>query len=97
MRYPFIKQNDNTEIVFSETKPDGDVLVFFERWDDDIENFDSMTISLKDQKEYNVVGFSNDEVKEKKEFVLNMTPLIFRFSKQGGIGERAEDIFNKRL
>lgn len=89
MRYPFIKENDNTEIVFSEIKEDGDVLVFFERWDEKIDNFDSMTVSLKDRKAYDIIGFTDEEVKEKSNFVINMTALIYRFAGQGGIGNRA--------
>ena len=89
MRYPFIKDKDNTEIVFSEVKEDGDVLVFFERWDEIIDDFDSMTLSLKTGKVTDVVGFSDVEVEEKTDYILNMSPLIYRFSRQGGVCCRA--------
>lgn len=83
MLYPLMTLNDGTEIVHSEMKEDGRVIVKIETPDEKI-GFKSADCWLPDYKWENIVGYSAEEQRYLKNLVESMAHLILEFSQTGG-------------
>lgn len=83
MMYPFMTLNDDTEIVHSETLPDGRVKVYIET-PDSKDGFHHMTIYLPDYQIKEVYNYTADEVAKYVEIVQSMAHLIIPFAAGGG-------------
>ena len=91
MYYELMELNDGTTIVFSNIeKINGKetIKVKMERWSEAHDDFDSMEIELPEGRMSKVVGYDKEEVENLEKYILHMEPLIFKFSRQGGIGKR---------
>jgi len=85
--YPFMKLENNTEIVHSEWLPDEKVKVYLEQ---PIEGgFKSAICYLPDYKWAIVEGFTPDEIGKYQEILESTAHLIIRFSKGGGFKNAA--------
>ena len=85
MIYPFISLSDGTEIVYSDLHDhDGkkNVLVKFERWNDQRDDFDSMECLLPNGKMSNVIGFSEQEVGYHHDKIIMLQDMIIECSKE---------------
>ena len=83
MMYPLMTLNDNTEIVHSETLPDGRVKVYIET-PDSKDDFHHMTIYLPDYKIEEVYRYTADEVEKYIKMIRKMAHLIIPFAAGGG-------------
>lgn len=83
MMYPFMTLNDDTEIVHSETLPDGRVKVYIET-PDAKDGFHHMTIFLPDYQIEEVYRYTAEEVEYYINFVRSMAHLIIPFAAGGG-------------
>lgn len=83
MMYPFMTLNDGTEIVHSETLPDGEVKVYIEKADEQ-DGFHHATCYLPKYRWEDVFGFSDAEMKKYKEIVESTAHLILEFASEGG-------------
>lgn len=87
MMYPFMQLDDNTELVHSDIlqNENGEqVRVYIEK---PVEGgFYSADCYLPKYEWDNIVGFSQDEINNYQEIIESMAHLIFRFAKQGGLG-----------
>ena len=77
MMYPFMRLEDNTEIVHSEQLPDGEVKVYVET-PDEKDGFHSMTGYLSSYKIENN-GYSNEEVDYYMYIIKSTAHLILGF------------------
>ena len=82
MMYPYMTLNDNTEIVHSEMRPDGQVKVYIEK--PVFGGFHNATCYLPDYTWEDIVGFSDEEIDNFKRLIQNNAHLIMEFSKEGG-------------
>lgn len=83
MIYPFMTLDDNTEIVHSEMKDNGDVLVHIETPDEKF-GFKQATCILPEYKWTEVSGYSGEDIKRFEEIIRSTAHLIMEFSKDGG-------------
>ncbi len=83
MIYPLMTLNDNTEIVHSETLPDGRVKVYIET-PDSKDDFHHMTIYLPDYQIEEVYRYTADEVEKYIKMIRKMAHLIIPFAAGGG-------------
>ncbi len=83
MMYPFLTLDDGTEIVHSETKPDGRVKVYFEK-PDAKDCFHHATCWLPGYEWEDVFGFTPGEMTRLKEVVRSVAHLILEFAETGG-------------
>ena len=88
MVYPFMTLNDNTEIVHSEMKADGQVKVYIER-PDAKECFCTASCWLPDYRWEDIVGFSDEDIHSLEEIIRSTAHLIIRFSQDGGFENAA--------
>ncbi|MEE3462274.1 MAG: hypothetical protein VZR00_10405 [Lachnospiraceae bacterium] len=84
MMYPFMTLNDGTEIVHSETLPDGRVKVYIEK-PDAKDCFHHATCYLPQYTWEDIFGFSDEEIKNYQEFIESTAHLIIKFAKEGGL------------
>jgi len=85
--YPFIKLEDNTEIVHSEILADEKVKVYIET---PVEGgFKSATCYLPEYKWDEIIGFTKDEINKYQEIVESTAHLIIRFASEGGFDNAA--------
>lgn len=84
MMYPYMTLNDNTEITFSEMKPNGRVKVYIET-PDEKDGFHNATCYLPDYTWENIEGYNREEIDYLKKFVENNAHLILEFSQEGGV------------
>lgn len=89
MRYSLMTLPDGSEVTFSEERPDKTIKVFYERWNRERDDFDSMEMVLPNGKMEKIIGYSEEEAKKEEHYMENMAPLLKRFAKQGGVGQRA--------
>ncbi len=75
MMYPFMTLDDGTEIVHSETLPDGQVKVYVEK-PDEKDCFHYATCYLPGYKWENIKGFSEEEMKRYQDVVESTAHLI---------------------
>lgn len=83
MMYPFMTLNDGTEIVHSETLPDGRVKVYMEK-PDAKDCFHHATCYLPDFEWQDVFGFSKQEMESLDELLHSTANLILEFAADGG-------------
>ena len=83
MMYPFLTLDDGTEIVHSETKPDGRVKVYIER-PDAKDCFHHATCWLPGYEWEEVSGFSPSEITRLEGVVRSVAHLILEFAETGG-------------
>lgn len=85
MLFPFISLPDGTEIVYSDIiLKDGKehVLVKFERWSDEHDDFDSMECLLPNGKMTNVKGFTVAEAIQRHHNMISLQDMIFECSRK---------------
>jgi hypothetical protein len=87
MMYPFIKLEDDTEIVHSEMLPGGKVKVYIEK--PVIGGFHCATCYLPAYEWSDITGFSDSDVQQFLEIIESTSHLIIRFSKDGGFENAA--------
>lgn len=75
MMYPFMTLNDGSEIVHSETRPDGRVKVYIEK-PDEKDCFHHVTCCLPDYTWEDSFGFTDEELARYKEIVSSASNLI---------------------
>lgn len=83
MMYPFMTLNDDTEIVHSETLPDGSVRVYVET-PDAKDGFHHMTVYLPSYRIEEVYRYTDREVEKYLEIIRSVAHLLIRFAAQGG-------------
>jgi len=83
MIYPFITLDDGAEIVHSEMKEDGRVMVYVEK-PDEKDCFYHMTCYLPSYEITDITGFSKEEIERYMEVIRSAANLIIEFSKNGG-------------
>lgn len=91
MMYPFMTLNDGSEIVHSETRPDGRVKVYIEK-PDEKDCFHHVTCYLPDYTWEDSFGFTDEELARYKEIVSSTSNLILEFAADGGF-ENASGFF----
>ena len=83
MMYPFMTLDDGTEIVHSETQPDGRVKVYIEK-PDAKDCFHHAACWLPSYQWEDVSGFTQDEIGKYLEIIQSTAHLILRFAREGG-------------
>lgn len=83
MMYPFLQLDDGTEIVHSNTLPNGEVKVYIEK-PDAVDGFHHAACFLPGYRWEDVSGFSPEEVQRLQEVLESTAHLIIEFSQQGG-------------
>lgn len=83
MMYPFLKLDDETEIVHSEYLDNDTVKVYIEK-PDEKDCFHHMTCYLPDYRVTEVNGFSDNDVNRYISIIKSVANLIIEFSKHGG-------------
>ncbi len=87
MMYPFLQLDDKTEIVHSDiisTANGESVKVYIEK--PVMGGFHSATCYLPDYRWENIEGFDKKDIEKFQEIIESTAHLIFRFAKQGGLG-----------
>ena len=80
--YPFMKLDDNTEIVHSEMKDDGRVKVYMEK---PIEGgFCSAVCMLPSYEWSDIEGYSEKEIARYREVIESTAHLILKYARNGG-------------
>lgn len=85
MMYPFMKLDDNTEVVHSEAYDDHGVetvKVYFER--PVYGDFQSAECYLPSYRWENVDGFSEVKIQELQEFLQSVAHIVIRLAREGG-------------
>jgi hypothetical protein len=80
--YPFLKLDDNTEIVHSEFLDDGTVKVYVEKPVDG--GFNSAYCFLPQYQWREIDGFTEDEIGKYQEIIESAAHLIIVFAQEGG-------------
>ena len=88
MMYPFLTLNDETEIVHSEMKPDGEVQVYIEK-PDERDGFHNASCYLPAYRWEEIHGFSEEEIAYYQSVIESTAHLILRFSRNGGFENAA--------
>lgn len=89
MMYPFLTLDDETEIVHSEMKPDGQVMVYVEK-PDEKDCFHNAACFLPSYRWESINGFSQEELARYQEIIESTAHLILRFAKSGGFEHAAD-------
>ena len=84
MMYPYMTLSDETEIVHSETKPDGRVKVYIET-PDEKDAFHHAVCWLPGQDWAENHGYTDAEMERFRELIANNAHLIMEFAACGGI------------
>ena len=79
MMYPFLQLDDGTEIVHSNTLPNGEVKVYIEK-PDAVDGFHNAACFLPGYRWEDVSGFSPEEVQRLQEVLESTAHLIIEFS-----------------
>lgn len=88
MMYPFLTLSDETEIVHSERKPDGQVLVYIER-PDEKDGFHNASCFLPSYRWEEINGFTQEEIAYYQSVIESTAHLILRFARNGGFEHAA--------
>ena len=88
MMYPFLTLDDNTEIVHSEMRPDGTVIVYLEQPDAEM-GFRHATCYLPSYAWEDVEGFTQAEIERYQQVIESTAHLILEFSQEGGFDHAA--------
>ncbi|MCC8167840.1 MAG: hypothetical protein LIO37_00660 [Clostridiales bacterium] len=84
MMYPFMTLNDGTEIVHSDMKEDGSVMVYIEKPDEKY-CFRHATCWLPKYKWEDVYQFNERDINRLQEIIRSTAHLILEFSQEGGL------------
>ena len=88
MLYPFLTLEDKTDIVYSNVySHNGEecVLIKFERWNDDRDDFDSMECELPNGKMKNIIGFTQEEANYYNRKMIRLQDSIIDWSTEDSI------------
>ena len=88
MMYPFLTRSDETEIVHSEMKPNGQVKVYIEK-PDEKDGFHNASCWLPAYRWEEINGFSEDEISYYQSVIESTAHLILRLAKDGGFEHAA--------
>ena len=88
MSYPFMTLNDDTEIVHSETLPDGRVKVYMETPDDRL-GFRHATCYLPGYEWEDVKGYTSEQLAYLMELIESTSHLILKYARCGGYSHAA--------
>ena len=88
MMYPFLTLDDQTEIVHSEMRSDGQVKVYMERPDADL-GFCTATCWLPSYHWEEISGFTDSEISRYQEVIQSTAHLILQFAQEGGFDSAA--------
>lgn len=88
MMYPFLTLNDETEIVHSERKPDGQVRVYIEK-PDELDGFHNASCYLPSYRWEEINGFTDTEIAYYQSVIESTAHLILRFAQGGGFEHAA--------
>ncbi len=83
MLYPFMTLNDGMEIVHSEMKEDGRVMVYMEKPDAE-DGFHYATCWLPAYQWEDIYKLSEEEIARCQEVIESTAHLIMEFSQEGG-------------
>ena len=83
MMYPFMTLDDGTEIVHSETLPDGRVKVYIEK-PDEKDCFHHATCFLPRYEWQDIFGFSEAEMDRYQDEMERTAHIILRLANEGG-------------
>ncbi len=86
--YPFLKLDDDTEIVHSEMLPDNTVKVYVEK-PDEKDGFHNAVCYLPQYKWTDIFGFSDEEIRQYQGIIESVSHLIIEFSQDGGFDSAA--------
>ena len=87
MMYPYMTLPDETNIVHSEVRDDGRVLVYMEQ--PVIGGFNYFSVTLPDYTIQNRKGFTEEQQAELMRFVENNAALILELAAEGGFDHAA--------
>ena len=82
MMYPFLKLDDDTEIVHSEMLPDGQVKVYMEQPVDG--GFNSATCMLPSYVWSDIEGYTPEQIDRYREVIESTSHLILKYATTGG-------------
>lgn len=88
MMYPFLKLDDETEIVHSEMLQDNTVKVYIEKPDEN-DGFHSAVCYLPEYRWCEISGFSEIEINKYQLILESVSHLIIEFSQDGGFDNAA--------
>ena len=83
MIYPFLTLDDDSEIVHSEMKEDGRVMVYIEK-PDEKDCFHHAACYLPGYQWEDIYGFTPEEIARYLEVIQSTAHLILRFAREGG-------------
>ena len=86
MMYPYMTQNEDTEIVHYEMLEDGLVKVYIEK-PDEKDGFHHATCYLPKYEWEDIYGFSEEEMDFFKALVRNNAHVMIEFSQEGGFSD----------
>ncbi len=88
MLYPFLTLEDGTDVVYSNTYEHNGkicVLIKFERWNDERDDFDSMECELPNGKMDKIIGFTGEEANYYNKKMIKLQDSILEWSKEDSI------------
>ena len=88
MVYPFMTLNDGTEIVHSEMRENGEVLVHIEKPDEKV-CFKHADCWLPEYRWENIYEFSKEDIENLEEIIRSTAHLIIEFAQNGGFDNAA--------
>lgn len=88
MMYPFMTLDDNSEIVHSEMKPDGQVKVYIEK-PDSKDCFHTAVCWLPSYRWEEIFGFAESDIMKYEAIIRSTAHLIIRFAQNGGFQHAA--------
>lgn len=83
MMYPFLQIDGDTEIVHSDTLPNGEVKVYIEK-PDARDGFHNASCFLPSYRWEDISGFTPEEIARYQEVIESTAHLILEFAQQGG-------------
>ena len=83
MMYPFLQIDGDTEIVHSDTLPNGEVKVYIEK-PDAKDGFHHASCFLPAYRWEDICGFTPEEIARYQEVIESTAHLILEFARQGG-------------
>lgn len=88
MMYPFLTLDDQTEIVHSDMRENGEVKVYIEK-PDAKDCFHHASCYLPSYRWEDIFGFTNEDIQRYSEVIQSTAHLILEFSQSGGFANAA--------
>ena len=85
--YPFLKLEDDTEIVHSELLPSERVKVYIEK--PILGGFNHAVCYLPEYQWTEISGFSNEDIEKYQKILESTAHVIIRFAREGGFNNAA--------